>query len=315
MTVHRWQTLFPFPPRYFQVGAARLHYVDQGPATLAAASGQPAARETLLLVHGNPTWSFHWRKLIGAFEDRYRLIAPDHIGCGGSDKPRDYPYTLAQHVANLCALIEHLQLRDITLIAQDWGGAIGMGAAVALPSRFRRFILGNTAAFRSNQMPWRIAACRLPGVGRLAVQGMNLFLRAALRMALQHPDRLTKAERAGYLAPYDNWPHRQAIYRFVEDIPLRASHPSYSKLLEIETGLRQFRDSPVQLFWGMRDWCFTPHFLERFVEFFPAGEVHRFADAGHWVFEEAHQEIAERIGAFLRNHPLASKPAEMFTRP
>src|SRR5205085_1369411 len=152
-----------------------------------------------------------------------------------------YPYTLAQHVANLKKFIERLDLRDITLVAQDWGGAIGLGAAVALPARFRRFVLFNTAAFRSPRMPRRIAACRIPVLGKIAVQGLNLFLRAALRMALADPQKLSAAERAGYLAPYNSWANRQAIFRFVQDIPLQASHPSYATLAAIETGLAKFR--------------------------------------------------------------------------
>ena len=288
-----WQTLYPFDSHFLAIGGQRLHYLDEGRG------------ETLLLVHGNPTWSFHWRKLILAFCDRYRLIAPDHIGCGLSDKPGDYFYTLAQHVANLKRLIEHLDLKDITLVAQDWGGAIGMGAAVEIPERFRRFVLFNTAAFRSTRMPWRIEACRIPLLGKLGVQGLNLFLRAAFRMALADPRKMSAIERAGYLAPYDTWASRQAIYRFVEDIPLRPSHPSYAKLTAIEEGLSQFRDYPVQLIWGMQDWCFSPHFLERFVEFFPHADVHRIADAGHWVVEEAHEEIVPLMESFLAKNSTA----------
>ena len=282
-----WRPLYPFESRFLALDGHRLHYVDEGRG------------ETLLLVHGNPTWSFHWRKLILAFRDRYRLVALDHIGCGLSDKPGDYPYTLAQHVENLKQLIEQLDLKDITLVAQDWGGAIGMGAAVELPERFRRFVLFNTAAFRSTRMPWRIAACRIPLLGKIGVQGLNLFLRAALRMALADPKKLSAAERAGDLAPYDSWANRQAIYRFVQDIPQRLSHPSYAELSAIEASLSRFRDYPVQLIWGMKDWCFTSHFLERFLEFFPQAEVHRIAAAGHWVVEESHQEIVRVVENFL----------------
>ena len=117
-------------------------------------------------------------------------------------------------------------------------------------------------------------------------------------MATCKPERMTAAVRAGLLAPYDRWSHREAIYRFVLDIPTRASHPSYAKLCEIETGLAQWRDRPVCLIWGMRDWCFTPAFLERFQEFFPQAEVHRLADAGHYVVEDAHERIAPIIEQF-----------------
>jgi haloalkane dehalogenase len=267
-----------------------MHYLDEG-------SGQP-----VLLVHGNPTWSFHWRRLVGALCDRYRCIAPDHIGCGLSDKPLNFEYRLARRVDDLCALVERLDLQDMTLVAQDWGGAIGLGAAVRMPKRFSRFVLLNTAAFRSDRMPWRIRVCRAPFLGPLAVRGANAFVRAALSMAMEHPERLTAAEREGIAAPYDNWANRLAVQRFVEDIPMTPRHSSYATLVEVEQGLQQFADCPVQLIWGMRDWCFTPWFLDRFIEFFPRALVHRIADAGHWVMEDVPDEVIENVTRFLDVH-------------
>ena len=256
------------------------------------------------MVHGNPTWSFYWRELVSALRDRYRIVVPDHIGCGLSDKPspKVYSYRLAERVADLVQLVERLDLRDITLVAHDWGGSIGMGAAVAMPERFRRLVLLNTAAFRSRECPWRIRVCRTPVLGRLAVQGLNLFARSALRMAVGKPERMTPAVRAGLLAPYDSWAHRTAIDRFVADIPLSARHPSYATLARIETGLAQFENHPICLIWGMRDWCFTPRFLDRFVEFFPRAEVHRLADAGHYVVEDAYERIIPIVDRFVREH-------------
>lgn len=257
----------------------------------------------LLLVHGNPTWSFYWRELIRALAPRYRMIAVDHMGCGLSDKPRNYPYRLAQHIENLTQLVERLDLRDVTLVAHDWGGPIGLGAALAARPRFGRFVLCNTAAFRSRSMPWRIRACRIPLVGRLAVQGFNAFARAALSMAVCHHERMTPSVRAGLLAPYDTWSHRQAIYRFVKDIPMSAAHPSYRTLLGIEERLVELNWQPWMFLWGMRDWCFTGDFLEQFLTIFPDAEVHRFADAGHYVIEDAHERIAPVLDDFIQRHP------------
>ena len=137
-------------------------------------------------------------------------------------------------------------------MAHDWGGGIGMGAAVAAPERFSRFVLMNTAAFRAERCPWPIHLCQLPLLGQVAVQGLNLFVRAALRTTVAKPERMTPAVRAGYLAPYDSWAHRVAVYRFVLDIPIRRSHPSYQTLVGIEQGLAKFRQHPVCLIWGMR---------------------------------------------------------------
>ena len=269
-----------------------MHYVDEGRGS------------TLLLVHGNPTWSFHWRNLIIGLRDKHRLVAPDHIGCGLSDKPQSYNYRLAQHIANLVEFIDRLDLREITLVAQDWGGAIGLGAALRRQDRFARFVLLNTAAFRSTRMPWRIRICRTPLLGTLAVRGMNAFVRAALWMAVEKRDHMNAAVRSGITAPYDTWAHRIAIDRFVKDIPMSPGHPSYQTLADIEHGLPELAGKPFQFIWGLRDWCFTPPFLDRFLEFFPDAEVHRLADAGHWVLEDADERIVPLIERFVpETHP------------
>jgi pimeloyl-ACP methyl ester carboxylesterase len=291
-----WRALYPFASQYLDLDRVRCHYLDEGTG--------PA----LLLVHGNPTWSFHWRNLISALRPRFRLIAPDHIGCGLSDKPQDYPYRLSRHIENLVALIERLDLTEITLVAHDWGGAIGLGAAQRCKQRFARLVLMNTAAFRSTRIPWRIRFCRTPVLGPLAVRGLNGFVRAAFRMAVCRHDRMTPEVRAGYLAPYNSWAHRIAIQRFVDDIPIHPRHPSYEALTAIERGLPALADLPALLIWGMRDWCFTPHFLDRFVEFFPTAEAYRLADAGHWVVEDAYEQIIPLVEQFIAKqltiHPI-----------
>ncbi len=192
-----------------------------------------------------------------------------------------------------------LDLRGVTLFGHDWGGAIGMGAAAALPARFARFVLFNTAAFRSTRIPARIAVCRIPLLGALAVRGLNLFSLAAIEMAVTQ--RMTAAVRTGYLAPYRSWHDRIAILRFVQDIPLSPAHPSYGTLLEIENSLAQFRRCPMLFVWGARDWCFTTRFLAEFQQRFPQAETLLVPNAGHFVFEDAHEEIIPRIRAFLEN--------------
>jgi cis-3-alkyl-4-acyloxetan-2-one decarboxylase len=292
--IHDWRQLYPFRSREVILGGQRCHYIDEG------------AGPVLLLVHGNPTWSFYWREMVRAISGRYRVVAIDHIGCGLSDKPSpaDYSYRMAQRSADLRQFVETLDLRRITLVAHDWGGLIGMGTAVAAPERFARFVLMNTAAFRADRCPWRTRMCHIPVLGQAAIQGLNLFVRAALRMTVCKRERMTPAVKAGYLAPYDSWAHRAAVYRFVLDIPLHPGHPSYKTLVEIEQGLAKFRQHPVCLIWGMRDWCFSPWFLERFCDFFPQAEVHRLADAGHYVVEDAHEQIVPIVAKFLEKNPL-----------
>jgi haloalkane dehalogenase len=280
---------YPFASQFLDLDGVRYHYLDEG-------AGPP-----LLMVHGNPTWSFAWRNLVKDLSRDYRVLAVDHVGCGLSDKPADYPYTLAQHIDNLCRFVEALDLSGLTLFAHDWGGAIGMGAAGRLPRRFSRFVLFNTAAFRSKRIPWRIAVCRTPVLGALAVRGLNLFSRAALWMAVEKRERMTPAVKAGYLAPYDRWRNRIAVLRFVKDIPLSPAHPSYQTLTAVEEGLAQFRDRPMLFVWGERDWCFTVDFLREFERRFPQAETFLIPDAAHYVFEDAWERILPRVRTFLES--------------
>jgi haloalkane dehalogenase len=278
---------YPFAAHFLEMGAHRLHYVDEGHGPV------------LLFVHGNPTWSFAWRHFIRALSGTYRCVAIDHLGCGRSDKPQDFEYTLAHHVEHLVQLVERLDLRDITLIGHDWGGCIGMGAAVARPARFSRFVLCNTAAFRSRRIPWRIAICRWPLLGPVLVRGLNGFARAALTMAVCDHRRMTPPVRAGYLAPYDSWASRIATLEFVRDIPLDRGHRSFATLTAIEQGLSQFAAHPMLLAWGDRDWCFTGEFLDEWRRRFPGAEVCRFPQAGHYVFEDAREPLLTRLQQFL----------------
>ncbi|MDX1965146.1 MAG: alpha/beta fold hydrolase [Pirellulales bacterium] len=286
-----WRTLYPFESQGLTVEGHRWHYVDEGPRL--------ADTPTLVLVHGNPTWSFYWRNAITAWSTRYRVIAVDQLGCGLSDKPPDGPYRLADRVRQLGKFLTGLQLRHVTLIGHDWGGAIATGAALEHRDRVARLGLLNTGAFRSDKIPWRIAVCRWPIFGPLAVRGLNAFQIAAFSMAVEQRQNLTPLVRAGYAAPYGSWAERVAIQRFVEDIPLSPRHPSYAKLAEIEAGLPSLGDMPKLLIWGMRDWCFTPWFLEQFERVWPEAEVERIADAGHWVLEDAPDRVIRRVAHWV----------------
>lgn len=289
-----WRTLYPFQSHWFDAPGGRMHYLDERPA---GAADDPYAA-TLLFVHGNPTWSFHWRRLVEALRGAYRCVAVDHVGCGLSAKPQA-AYSLDDRVGDLCALMGRLDLHNVTLVAQDWGGAIGLGAMLRQPERFERIVLFNTGAFTPRYIPWRIRACRVPVIGRLAVQGANLFSRAALRMTLARRQRLEPALEAGYLAPYDSWANRRAVYEFVRDIPGGLGHPTWDTLAEIERQLPALADQPALLIWGMRDWCFRPDCLERFIAAWPQAEVYRLADVGHWAVEDAPEESLGLVERFL----------------
>lgn len=292
MNLDSFRALYPFESRFLDLGGVRYHYVDEG-------RGDP-----LLMLHGNPTWSFYYRNLILGMRGHYRVVAPDHIGCGLSDKPQAYDYTLERHMANLGALIQHLQLKKITLVMHDWGGPIGMGYAARHPDNVKRFVLFNTAAFRASGMPLRLRLCRIPGVGALAIRGLNLFARVAILIACHHRRRMTPAVRAGYLAPYNSYANRIAHLRFVQDIPMNPKHPTYGALRAIEEGLAQFKHHPMLIIWGGRDPVFTDRFLETWKERFPGAWVKRIEDAGHYVVEDAHERIVPWLREFLEKHPV-----------
>ena len=266
-----WKPLYPFRSHFLAVDrepSHSFHYIDEF-------TGLDDSPETLLFVHGNPTWSFHWRDLILALRTRHRCIAPDHLGCGLSSAPRRR-HRLADRIEHLVALIDDLRLLRITLVAQDWGGAIGLGAALARPHLFKRFVLFNTGAFRPWFIPWQIRVCRLPLLGRFVVQGGNLFCRAAGSMTLARR-RLPPAVRHGYIAPYHNWRRRRAVYDFVDDIPLSSRHPTWPTLAHIEDNLPSLADRPFLFVWGMRDWCFTSACLDKFIELLPSADVVSFS--------------------------------------
>ena len=284
-----WRALYPFASNHFDVGGFKLHYIREG----------DSSADPVLMVHGNPTWSFYYRGLVNRLSSSHDAIAVDHLGCGLSDKPTDYDYTLTGHRDNLCRLIDHLDLNRITLVAHDWGGAIGLATLLARRERFKRIVLFNTAAFPPPYIPLRIRACRWPLVGKLGVQGFNMFARAATRMATEQKGGLPTAVSAGMLAPYDNWANRTAIYRFVKDIPAHRSHPCWNVLEEIESELPSLADWPILMMWGMRDWCFRPSCLDRFESHWPAAEVHRLEDAGHYVVEDAAAKVEDVVAKFL----------------
>lgn len=279
------RALYPFRTGRLALPGGSISYVDEG-------AGRP-----VVLVHGNPTWSFYYRRLIAALSPDHRAVAPDHMGCGLSDKPQGYPYTLSAHIENLGRLIDHLGLEQLDLVVHDWGGAIGMGWAVRNPERVRRIVVLNTAAFLSPRLPLRIAVCRYPVFGDLAVRGLNAFAGAAVFMAVERP--LSPEVRRGFLHPYGSWHDRVAIQRFVRDIPMSPRHPTWSVVDGIDRDLAALRDHPMLILWGGRDWCFSDHFLAGWLQRFPEAEAVRFDHAGHYVLEDAHEQIVPRVVRFL----------------
>ena len=268
-----------------------MSYVDEG----------PRSDEAVLMLHGNPTWSFFYRDLIRDLAPTLRCIAPDHIGMGLSDKPESYDYTLARRIADIEALIHSLGLKRVHLVVHDWGGAIGFGFASLRPELIGKITILNTAAFVSDNIPWRISLCRLPLLGPLLVRGLNAFAGPATWMSL-HQRKLSPDEMCGYLAPYGNWSERVAVNAFVQDIPLEFDHPSRATLEQVEHSLAQFSRNPKLIVWGARDFCFNDHFLTRWKHIFPDADVFEMKGVGHYVLDDGGELARSRIVAFIQKN-------------
>jgi len=285
------QHSLPFPSHVHDLDGLAYHYLDEG------------AGEPVVMLHGNPTWSYYYRNLVQALKGKVRCIVPDHIGFGLSDKPPDraYGYTLLRRIQDLESLLEYLEVtRDITLVLHDWGGMIGMAFAHRHPDRIKRLVILNTAAFplpRSRRLPWQLRLCRTPILGALLIRGANAFCLGAARTCFHEP--VSPEVRAGYLAPFDSWTNRIGVLRFVQDIPLRPGDRSYDLVAEVEQGLSRFRSVPMLICWGERDFVFDTWFLEEWIRRFPDARVHRFSRAGHYVLEDAGENIIRLVKRFL----------------
>jgi pimeloyl-ACP methyl ester carboxylesterase len=279
------ESVYPFRSQFLQLGNNNLHYVDEG-------QGQP-----ILMLHGNPTWSFYYRNLIQTFKPKFRTVVPDHIGCGMSDKPQEYEYTLENHIQNTYQLIRFLDLKKIILIVHDWGGAIGFGLVTRYPELFDKIVILNTAAYPSHHIPQRINLLRQGKFGEWLTRKLNLFAWPATFMTTTKP--LPKAIKQGYLLPYDSWDNRVAVARFVQDIPMDKSHPTFKTLSEIEEKLKSLKH-PKLILWGGKDFCFNQVFFEKWVNIYPDADAHWYAKAGHYVLEDALEDISLKIWEFIK---------------
>ncbi len=282
---------FPFKSHWYDRGEGhRMHYIDEG-------EGDP-----IVCVHGNPTWSFFFRHLITRMSRSNRVIAIDHIGCGFSDKPsaQNYNYRLANRIDDLEGLLDHLDIRSgATLVAHDWGGAIGFGAAGRNPDRFSSLVAMNTAAFSlpaGKPFPWIIRPAR-SFLGEFLVRGLDAFVLGTLFIGTSRR-KLSRADRAGYRAPYNNWNNRLAVHRFVEDIPLQPGDPSWDTLAEVEAGLAALSEHPLLLLWGSRDPVFDVDFLKEWRRRFPTAHWREWSDCSHLLLDDAPEEVITEIRNF-----------------
>ena len=297
--------LYPFSSHYLETRGMRLHYLDEGP---------PDAPPVLML-HGNPTWSFYYRNLVRALSKNHRCIVPDHIGCGLSDKPGDekYDYRLASRIEDVDSLIRHLDLSEpINLVVHDWGGMIGFAWAVQNPERIAKLVILNTAAFplpEEKRMPPALSLVRDLKIGEFLVLRFNAFSGIAAKVAFKKP--VSKEIREAYTLPYDSPANRIATARFVQDIPLSENDPGFDILLKTAEHLHLLENKPCLIAWGEKDFVFDKTFLKRWLDYYPDAEIHRYPDCGHYILEDGGPALIDIITNFIEikedsNHGHAS---------
>ena len=290
---------YPFTPKQFQPRPGlSMSYLDEGPRD----------GEVVVMLHGNPSWSYYWRTLVSGLSDKYRCIVPDHIGMGFSDKPddADYDYTLQSRVDDVEALLKHLGITGpVTLAVHDWGGMIGFGWALSHAAQVKRLVVTNTAAFplpQAKPMPWQIALGRDWKFGALIIRAFNAFSSGASYLGVER--RMPADVRRAYVSPYNNWKNRISTVRFMQDIPLGTQDKAWPLLEEAGRRLPEFADRPAFLGWGLKDFVFDKHFLAGFRAALPHAEVHAYDDAGHYVLEDKHELVVPLIRDFLQRNPL-----------
>ena len=276
---------YPFTSRAVQLAAGRMHYVDEGRG------------ETLLFVHGTPTWSFEFRHLIAALSDRYRCIAPDHLGFGLSERPRDFAYTPEAHAANLAEFVDHLALDRVTLIVHDFGGPIGMPLALRDRSPVEKVAILNSWCwpFADNKDAVRKARLAGSGVGRWLYKYANASLRLIMPSAYGDRRKLTPAIHRQYLSVFEDRSARVLVLHALAKA-LLDSHDFFASLWRDAERLRRF---PTLIVWGLKDSAFPPYHLERWRGLLPAAKVAVLENAGHWPHEEDHARVLNEIRAFL----------------
>lgn len=276
-----WLTreLFPFESRFVRVEEHLLHYVDEGTGPL------------VLMLHGNPTWSFLYRHIIGLLKDDFRCIAVDYPGFGLSTAGPDYDYLPESHEQVLHRFVEHLDLRDFTLIMQDWGGPIGLGMAGKAADRVKALVLGNTWAWPVADDRHFVRFSRMMGgtAGGFAIRRFNFFVNVLIPLGTRRR-RLSRAEMGAYRKALGTPERREASHVFPREIV-----GSSEFLRRVEAGLDRLRDMPVLLCWGDADMAFRDRERQRFEALFPHAHTVMLKGAGHYIQEDAPEAIATAI--------------------
>lgn len=280
---------YPFKDHWFPVRDGHMHYLDEGQGPV------------VLLLHGNPTWSYLYRNVIKALRSSCRLIAPDHLGFGMSRAPSDYRYTPAEHAQSLTSLVEHLQLKEITLVVQDWGGPIGMHYAVEHPANIRALVVMNTWVFQPDRKA-RVFSSLMGGwpFGKLLQTRFNFFARVIVPKSIHHKQNVTPELRHAYTMPFPTPASRIGTWVFPREIVAAAPW-----LAQIESRLALLADKPTELLWAMRDKAFGDEkVIAQWRSYLKNSDLERLEDADHYLQEDRPDRVVAAIErAVARSQP------------
>jgi haloalkane dehalogenase len=292
---------FPFASRFIRINGHRMHYVDEG-------EGDP-----VLLLHGNPTWSFLYRKFIPRLVAAgYRVIAPDHIGFGLSERPaREHDFSLENHIANLAEFIRQLGLKGLTVVCQDWGGPTGLACAVLNPGAFNAIVVMNTWAwpepteFHSKVFPWRMM--HAPVVGPFLFQRRNILVERGLYLSVVHRERFLEEALPAYRFVMPDYDSRLLTRVFPRLIPLRPDDRSAATMRWLEQSLRS-TTIPALILWGKEEIVFPAECAQRFKTLLPHAKGPLWVTGSHFLQEDSPQEICSHILDFLHDQERGPQP-------
>ena len=275
--------LYPFEHRSIQLETGKMHYIDEGKG------------DTILFVHGTPTWSFLYRNFIKKLSSNYRCIAIDHIGFGLSEKPPSFAGTPQLHAKNLSTFIKKLDLRNITLIVHDFGGPVGLGAGIENAERIKKIVLLNSWLWETKNDEDALKVDRLINgwLGKLLYLNFNFSPKVLLKQGFSDKKKLKKEIHRHYTGPFPNKQSRQSLLRIGES--LVGSSDWYQQQWE---ELDQLITKDWLILWGMKDKFITPGYLDKWKKRIPASTIIEF-DCGHFVQEENATEAITAIEKFL----------------
>ena len=287
--------LYPFESHFINVNGYRLHYLDEG-----------KGRNTVVLLHGNPTWSFLYRNFIPRLAKSCRVIAPDYLGFGLSEKPaEESAYSLDGHIANLIGLLDAIEAENVTVVMHDWGGPIGFGYTQARKEKAKGLVILNTwchtgepSEFHRSPFTWRIL--HAPVLGQLLLKRRNLLVERTIYLSVWHRERLTPTVLDAYRFPFPDYDSRTGVLAFTRTIPLRPGDRGWDTMVRLEAGLKDL-DMPACILWGEGDVVFPPEFAMRFFKTLPkANEPVFFKKGRHFIQEDHPEEITDAILQLIR---------------